>query len=372
MTQLLFIHGVATRTGPGHQASSENRDRLIRDILFEGTAVSIRAPNWGDLVPEIDRRIFATAGGVQSFSLGLAPLGMGSGLTRQAASAAPGTAIAAVARANPASALDAIFATLLEQADQEGRPLSDREFAAFRTAAASLAADDDDSAIRSVSNDDEVVFELEKGLGTYGIGSTIRDAVSAVADRLRNTISTVAFDAVRDRISPAVALFLGDVFVYLKQGQLRDRIRNTVARSIREAHSAAKAAGEPMVIIGHSLGGVIVCDMLSEPAPELPEDLSIAALLTVGSQPGLFQSMGVFAPPPPAGGRSPKPACVGVWYNVFDPIDPLAFRADPMFEGVEDLAFDSVTGLASAHTTYFKRPQFYARCRRRLRDLQVI
>ena len=57
---------------------------------------------------------------------------------------------------------------------------------------------------------------------------------------------------------------------------------------------------------------------------------------------------------------------------MFDPIDPLAFRADSLFSGVTDLAFDSVTGLASAHTTYFKRPQFYARARKRLRDLGVI
>ena len=63
---------------------------------------------------------------------------------------------------------------------------------------------------------------------------------------------------------------------------------------------------------------------------------------------------------------TPKPASVGAWYNVFDPIDPLAFRADPIFSGVTDFMFDSITGLASAHTTYFKRPQFYARCRYRL------
>jgi hypothetical protein len=57
---------------------------------------------------------------------------------------------------------------------------------------------------------------------------------------------------------------------------------------------------------------------------------------------------------------------------MFDPIDPLAFRADPIFDGVTDLKFDSIAGLASAHTTYFKRPQFYGRCRKRLQDCGAI
>ena len=51
---------------------------------------------------------------------------------------------------------------------------------------------------------------------------------------------------------------------------------------------------------------------------------------------------------------------------------PVAFRATPIFSGVEDMAFDSITGLASLHTTYFKRPQFYARCRKRLQGLNLI
>ena len=115
------------------------------------------------------------------------------------------------------------------------------------------------------------------------------------------------------------------------------------------------------------MGGVILTDMLLDPiAAGLPADLEIAALITVGSQPGLFQALGAL---PGSQGQNTKtnmPSYVKKWMNVFDPIDPLAFRADCMFEEVEDLEFNSITGLFSAHTSYFKRPQFYARCGARL------
>jgi pimeloyl-ACP methyl ester carboxylesterase len=166
-------------------------------------------------------------------------------------------------------------------------------------------------------------------------------------------VSTVGFGAVRDGVSPAVALFLGDVFTYLKAGDLRTAIQATVRADVLAAHEASKASGAPLVLIGHSLGGVILTDMLESPAESgLPDDLKVSALITVGSQPGLFQSVGVLAPGAPAGERRPGPRSVANWYNVFDPIDPLAFRADPIFSGVEDHSFNSITGLASAHTTY--------------------
>ncbi len=371
MTQLIFVHGVATRPGAGYETAAANRDTLFRDILFEGGQITIYSPLWGDLVPAIDVAVFDTAGKVGTFG------GLGGALGRMGSGLAGGLAqsdsiVATLAQKNSTSALDAIFTALLEKADAEDRLLTDREIAAFRNAAGQVAAGK--SMIESQETDEAIVFELEKELpkGTFGLQSTIRDAVSAVADRLRNTVSTVAFDAVRDHLSPAIAFFLGDVFVYLKRGELRDQIRKRVIETIAKAHTEAKAKNEPLVIIGHSLGGVILYDLLSAPSPELPQDLKVDALITVGSQPGLFQAMGVFDRQAPAHGPTPRPDSVQAWYNVFDPIDPLAFRTDHVFSGVEDMSFDSITGLASAHTTYFKRPQFHARCRKRLLELNVI
>ncbi|MGZ6317053.1 MAG: hypothetical protein ACXWNQ_07315, partial [Anaerolineales bacterium] len=273
-----------------------------------------------------------------------------------------------------AIALDAIFAELVERADQTNTALDVSDIEAFRQVAQAMTEDKTDKLIDGAATDDEIAFNLGKHQdNTYGIGSNIRDAISAVTDRLRNTVSTVGFGAVRDSLSPAVALFLGDVFTYLKDGELRSAIQAKVRADILAAHKASKASKAPLVLIGHSLGGVILTDMLASQAESgLPDDLEVRVLITVGSQPGLFQSVGVLAPVAPAGQLFLRPQSVANWYNVFDPIDPLAFRADPIFSGVEDLSFDSITGLASAHTTYFKRPQFYARCRVRLQEIGLI
>jgi hypothetical protein len=370
MTQLVFVHGVATRTGDAYAAGVKNRDRLISEILFEGGSVDIHSPAWGDFVPKVDDEVFQTAAGVASFSL-LGGFGSGGGGLGVEGGAGDGS-VAQLAGQNTPAAVDAIFATLLETSEDEGKQIGDEEVALFKSAVETLA---DDGTFADLASDDELAMAMSEGqLGSFGIGSCLRDAIGAVADRIRNTASTLAFDAVRDRLSPAIALFLGDVFVYLKESDLREQIRGEVRSHILTAHDAARSAGEPLVLIGHSLGGVILCDMLGDVQKAgLPQDLDIACLVTVGSQPGLFGSLQTLEPGrAAASGTKRRLTSVRNWLNVFDPIDPLAFRADPIFDGVSDFSFDSVTGLVSAHTTYFKRPQFYARCRKRFRDAGVI
>ncbi len=194
-----------------------------------------------------------------------------------------------------------------------------------------------------------------------------------MTDYVRNAVSTLGFDAVRGKLSPAVGLFLGDVFVYLKEGEIRQKIRAEVRGMLTKAHAAAKAGKGPLVIVGHSMGGVILVDMLTNPgASQLPADLSVDALLTVGSQPGFFATLDLLAQNPPDGSPRRRPDCVKNWLNVFDPIDPLAFRTDIIFKDAEDFAFNAMTGIAEAHSKYFQRPQFYARSRKRLRELKVL
>jgi hypothetical protein len=118
--------------------------------------------------------------------------------------------------------------------------------------------------------------------------------------------------------------------------------------------------------------------MLSSPqSAGLPSDLKVDAFVSVGSQPGLFEEMGLFESKNPGASTipvppMPGPECVKAWLNIFDPIDVFGFRAVPIFANARDFAFDSVTGLLSAHTTYFKRPQFYARMRARLNELSLL
>lgn len=373
MVQLVFVHGVATRSGDGYEQAVKNRDTLFREILFEGLQVKIRSPQWGDLVPPVNPEVFKTDSGVGTFNLSVETQSMGSGLNGGGVHVSD-LSLASVAGTNSAIALDAVFAELVETADRNGKALNAANIAAFRKATQAIYEDKTDELLDGAATDEEIAFNLDQDQdNTFSIGSQIKDAIEAITDRLRNTVSTVGFGAVRDSLSPAVALFLGDVFTYLKDGTLRTEIQAKVRADIKAAHEASKMSGEPLVLIGHSLGGVILTDMLVSPKESgLPDDLKVDALITVGSQPGLFQSVGLLAPLAPIGQLINRPKSVYSWYNVFDPIDPLAFRADPIFSDVKDKSFDSITGLTSAHTTYFNRPQFYARCRKRLQEIKVI
>ena len=368
MVQMVFVHGVATRSANAtYDIEQRNREKLFKEILFDGKSLNIRSPCWGDLVPKLSRdgQSFAKQ---QVTSLGI----FGGG----AAEAVAGSTIAELAAQRPATALDAIYATMVDRADQHQTELTADDIAAFKAVMPAVADPAAPPKLPASATDEELIFNLAHpadGVTSFGIGSWIQDAVTALADRARNTVSTGIANAALNDLNPLVGRFLGDIFVYLKTGDVRNKIRACIRQPIIDAHADAKAANEPLILMGHSLGGVILYDMLSSPqSAGLPDDLEVAAFVTVGSQPGLFEEMGLFESGQTDASGTPGPDCATAWLNVFDPIDVFGFRTKPMFTKPNDYAFDSVTGLLSAHTTYFKRPQFYARMRARLHDIGLV
>lgn len=388
MTQLVFVHGVATRKGAGYEQSVANRDALFKKVLFEDPGLVIHTPLWGDLVPKIPHEVFDTGKVAAAFKLGSGSgmVGVGPGLGH-AGEPVPEDALtlAGLAKSNPNAALDALFVELLESYDRKNQAIPQAEFESFAEAAkaisidlaagdAQLPGDGARARFGQAGSDQDLREALGRrpdGTASYGVVSAIGSAIGAVTDRLRSIASRVAVDPLVDLVRPSVGFFLGDVFAYLNDGDLQADIRSEIQEKLLAAHSS-KGAGEKLVVIGHSLGGVILVDMLSSPLESgLPEDFRVDALLTVGSQPGLFQALGLIVEPEDDK-KTPRPPGVAAWFNVFDPLDPLAFRCEPIFADVKDMRFDSITGVASAHTTYFKRPQFYARARRRLREIGTI
>lgn len=367
MPQLIFVHGVSTRDTRDYRKTVADRDKLFRELVFTGKDVDIQSPMWGGIIPNIPSTVFETNQGVASFALNVTPLaGFGAGLTGGAnVGLASNLSIVGVGQQDPVAALDAICSEIADRALSQQRSLADEELQAFRKAAEFIATDSASRAFAGDATIQSVADRLKEGAPTaFSIGGRINDAISAVTDRVRNAASTFGFGAVRRSISPAVGLFMGDVFVYLKQGTYRNDIQAVIARALVTAHESKKAGKGPVVVIGHSMGGVILVDMLNDPsAAGLPRDIEVDALLTVGSQPGLFGALDVLAHNAPANSPRRKPDSIGRWLNVFDPIDPLAFRTDMIFKGVEDLAFNSVAGLTETHSKYFQRPQFYARSR---------
>ncbi|MHC8400303.1 hypothetical protein ACYZTX_12690 [Pseudomonas sp. MDT1-17] len=376
MAQLVFVHGVATRDTLEYQDAIANRDKLFRELLFTGSDVTIHSPIWGKFVPPISQDVFGTDKGVGTYALNVgATPGLGGGL--MGGGQAGGTSdvsIGAVGKQDPIAALDAICSEIADRAARERRDLKPEELQAFRKASDLIATGKASTAFVGDANSQTIADQLNVGAPTaYGIGSLISDAISAVTDRVRNAASTLGFGAIRDSLSPAIGLFIGDVFVYLKEGEDRQRIRSEVGEALAKAHEGAKAGKGPLVVVGHSMGGVILVDMLTNPAlAGLPDGFKVDALLTVGSQPGFFAALDLLAHNLPAGSQRRKPDCVKHWLNVFDPIDPLAFRTEKIFKDAVDFAFNSVTGITEAHSKYFQRPQFYARSRERLQGFGIL
>ncbi|MNU85345.1 hypothetical protein D3C71_750830 [compost metagenome] len=286
----------------------------------------------------------------------------------------PNLSIVAVGQQDPVAALDAICSELTDKAESEHRPLSAEEFQAFRNAFALIESDQSHNLFPADASSQSISDRLKEGSDSaFTIGSVINNAISAVTDRISNTASTLGFGAVRGNISPAIGLFMGDVFVYLKEGKTRKAIQDAIRNDLIQACNAKKSGKGPVVVVGHSMGGVILTDMLTDPvAAGLPSDIEIDALFTVGSQPGLFAALGVLSSNPPAGSSRRRPDCVRNWFNVFDPIDPLAFRADMIYLDAVDVVFNSVAGITDTHSKYFQRPQFYARTRARLKASGIL
>jgi hypothetical protein len=136
--------------------------------------------------------------------------------------------------------------------------------------------------------------------------------------------------------------YVGDVVKYLANGDgLRAQIRAALA-----------AAEPPVIVVGHSLGGVACVDVLAE--ADAPP---VQALITVGSQaPYLYE---IDAMPRLRFGdqlRHNFPR----WINVLDNADLLAFAAARLFAGhAADRVVDNGAPFPRAHWAYFDNYEFH-------------
>jgi alpha-beta hydrolase superfamily lysophospholipase len=156
------------------------------------------------------------------------------------------------------------------------------------------------------------------------------------------------------------------------------RLFEPIILDLIKAAKVERASREPLVVVGHSLGGVLLYDILTDRdcldrlEREAP-GFKIDAWLTVGSQPGFFADLGLYPDKPKnAAGQLSKPACVNNCLNVYDFTDVFSFLCKPFFEGVDDFGYDTAVDLIHAHSAYFKRPSFYKRLELRLHGLSYL
>ncbi|WP_405666786.1 hypothetical protein OG379_33025 [Streptomyces sp. NBC_01166] len=144
--------------------------------------------------------------------------------------------------------------------------------------------------------------------------------------------------ALTDAAHPAA----GDILKYLARGEdMRQGLRDLVA-----------ALKPPVVLLGHSLGGIVSLDTLI--SSSLP---GVELLITVGSQGPFLYETGAL---PSLAHPDPLPDHVPPWLNLYDRRDLLGYAAEPLFPGrAQDVATDSRQPFPVAHSAYWTDPAVY-------------
>lgn len=386
---IVFVHGVNTRKDADYDKAVSDRDALFKGVLLPAAGrpdTDVWNPYWGD-----DGAAFA-------FDLGCVPTGLENAVRLGPAGEASFTYLAAavtasvpetpredalvltLARHNFVAALDVLYTAAARSADQEG----ESELGVFAAQIAQYALAHEAASpdwLTTLDNDDELIAQLQQHIGRppgagepsveLGFGSTVWNWVSEGAEHVGREagafLGKPAWNAMRELVVPTVPRFLGDIFVYLKargEETTPGPIVSTVISDLREA-AKKSTASDPLIVIGHSLGGVIAYDILSGFA----SDVSVDLLCTVGSQVALFEEMKAYSSSDStitaaSGRKVDKPADISRWINVFDYNDILSYKLDPVFTvappNVND--WDYPTGnLLHAHGAYFGQPSFYRR-----------
>jgi pimeloyl-ACP methyl ester carboxylesterase len=182
---------------------------------------------------------------------------------------------------------------------------------------------------------DELTKQLSLELEGYGLGmgSFALTPVKGLAKRLATRKLTGDRGAITDAAAPAA----GDVLRFLARG---DEARAFVRRAVEDI-------GGDVVLLGHSLGGVICVDLL------LREELArVKGLVTIGSQAPLLYEIGAL---PALSHPSPVPPSFPAWLNIYDRRDLLAYVCADVFGRpvADDVPVDNKQPFPESHSAYW-------------------
>ncbi len=178
------------------------------------------------------------------------------------------------------------------------------------------------------------------------IGDILKDKVINWAKTKGTRFARKNRKRVMDFASPA----MGDIVYTQRRGEnVLDLLKTEI-----------EAIDDDIILLGHSLGGVLSMDLLSgrlRPA-------NVTKLVTAGSQPSYFGGADsletlrldltkkAIALP----GEFPP------WLNFYDPSDFLSFRVEDLFDapnGIEDFEIRSRAPFPDAHGAYFRQDRMY-------------
>jgi hypothetical protein len=396
---VVFVHGVNTRKGPGYEATTEVVETFLRKH-FPGLRINNKPlgavprvwfPYWGDLgttfawdMASLPQRDMQKLGGVADVDL--QPL---LAHIRDALPNVPrGQPLVALAKKKLSLAVDVVNDLALDDAAAG----QERDIARFVVASSGYAeANPSPAWLNQVTTDEQFLARLQAelrvqvdvqargGFGTVfnkiAIGArkleqAVKKMAGTVVDKSGDFVSTKLLAATRDSLNATLGRFFGDVWIYM-DGRGTAAAPGPIPRVILEDFDAARQAApnEPLIIMGHSLGGVISMDLLSSFRPDIEVDLFIS----VGSQVAHFEEIKLYKASNKAivkPQKAPTPANIKRWINVYDEVDIFSYSVERVYDRVNfDMRYDTETYTVKAHGAYLRQDRFYERLRARIDQL---
>ncbi|UIY40826.1 hypothetical protein [Methylobacterium radiotolerans] len=190
---------------------------------------------------------------------------------------------------------------------------------------------------------------VKKFPATRGIGSWLSDGVKGLAEGAATYYGRDRRGGLMSNASPGV----GDIMYYQRRG-------GDILQMIEEKIIDLSDKNYRVIVLAHSLGGIMMVDLLSRPRPS--GRLPVAKLITVGSQAPMlfkFDALGTM--------RRKQPLPAGMpyqpWLNIYDRNDFLSFCASRAFPGaatgIEDAEVQSNVAFPEAHSAYFRQADFF-------------
>jgi len=396
---LVFVHGVSNRKSPEYDAAELARNELFREhclsaLRGDPATVEVFNPYWGGEAAQFAwNQAFVTDPNDKLQAFGPAGDEMfDSALWAADVSPTPqkrNDLIVELAKRDFSAAVDLLWAA----AGMTDRLTADhaRELAAWSVPVAKYVEAQKDVKppwLAGVTSDtvfaERLLDEVEKWgksqpdpvrvptakAQSFGI-SDVLDRLKKGAKKSADRAADVAFGKFIEGKLPDLvrrfSLFIGDVLMYVSQRTTgSSKIADIVLGDLRKAGAIQRDKKEPLVCIGHSLGGVILYDLLSD--PKLTDVPQCDLLMTIGSQVAYFEELKLLASSDrnfPADKKERVPAShhprIKKWRNAFDRSDPLGYAAGRVFEAAQDFGFDTKVSALSAHGAYFLQPHFHER-----------
>jgi hypothetical protein len=402
---VLFVHGVNVREGPAYEVGRDLSEKFLQKYL-SGVVISGKRlssfkpvfPYWGDLASKFAWNMASLPkGGIDSLGPSLVAQDLRPIVAQVRDSLgdrpqALDQPLLALAKKDLGLAVDVISQVLIVDAGES----DSSEIASFIVSAQGYARVNPSPAwLGGATTDAQIIDDLVHSVMNDGLSRPdtlgmsygfVRNLLSRAAVKLQGAInqaSSSAFNRVgdfastklvgwtRDSLNGILGRFFGDIFIYFNSRGTKQNpgdIPRRLLRSFEEAVSAS-SPDEPLVIIGHSLGGVITFDLLSHYT-----DREVDLLVTVGSQVAHFEELKLFHGSDKAVPSCTKPAAttpgnIKRWINVFDLVDIFSYSAQPIFDRVIDFSYDTMTHTVKAHGAYFEQDRFYERLRDRIDKL---